>query len=242
MEEFIGCSGYYYDHWKGRFYPDKLPKNQWLVFYSTHFNSVEINNTFYRMPQEKAVKNWYNITPPDFLFAVKGYRYITHIKKLITDDDLLRYLHEFQELAGLLKEKAGPLLWQLPPGFKSNPGRLDRFCMELSKDFIHVFEFRNESWFNEEIYGILEKYGCSLCIVSGPSSVPRVIKATHNTAYIRFHGEGSWYRDNYSNESLQEWKEALDETHAKRLFAYFNNDANAFAVYNGEYFASLYKQ
>lgn len=240
MKKYIGCSGYYYNHWKGVFYPEKLPKNQWLVFYSSHFNSVEINNTFYRMPQEKAVKNWYNITPAGFLFAVKGYRYITHIKKLIADNDLIRYLNDFQKLAGLLKEKAGPLLWQFPASFRNNPERLKKFCMSLSKEFNHVFEFRNDTWFNNETYEILEKYGCSLCIVSGPSSVPRVVIAINDTAYIRFHGEGSWYRDNYSNEALQSWKKALDETHAGRLLAYFNNDMNAYAVNNGQYFASLY--
>jgi uncharacterized protein YecE (DUF72 family) len=186
------------------------------------------------------VKNWYDITPAHFVFAVKGYRYITHTKKLITDEDLIRYLNDFQKLAGILREKTGPLLWQFPRSFKSNPDRLRNFCMELSRDFIHVFEFRDESWFNDEIYEILEKHGCSLCIVSGPSSVPRVIKVMHDTAYIRFHGEGSWYRDNYSNESLESWKKALDKTNASRLFAYFNNDMNAYAVSNGEYFASLY--
>lgn len=240
METFIGCSGYYYNHWKGIFYPDGLPKKQWLIYYSSHFSTVEINNTFYRMPQEKAVKNWYAITPASFMFAVKGYRYITHIKKLIIDDDLNRYLNEFQKLSGLLKEKSGPLLWQFPAKFTANPDRLKKFCSLLSREFIHVFEFRNESWFNDEIYSILDTYGCSLCIVSGPASVPRVIKTGKDTAYIRFHGEGSWYRDNYSNESLRSWKNALDKTNARRLFAYFNNDMNAFAVNNGKYFASLY--
>lgn len=240
METYIGCSGYYYNHWKGLFYPEDLPKKQWLVFYSTRFNSVEINNTFYRMPQESAVKNWYNITPPGFLFAVKGYRYITHIKKLITDDDLTRYLVDFFRLARILKEKTGPLLWQFPGSFKSNPERLRKFCMKLSRDFVHVFEFRHESWFNDEVYDILVKYKCSLCIVSGPSSVPREIRATNHTSYIRFHGEGSWYRDNYSNESLQEWKKALDGIGVRRLFAYFNNDMNAYAVNNAAYFAELY--
>jgi uncharacterized protein YecE (DUF72 family) len=105
METYIGCSGYYYNHWKERFYPESLPKKQWLVFYAEHFNTVEINNTFYRLPEEKSVKNWYSITPSQFVFAVKGYRYITHIKKLIVDDASLEYLNKFEHLAGVLHKK-----------------------------------------------------------------------------------------------------------------------------------------
>lgn len=172
MERYIGCSGYYYNHWKGLFYPEKLPKNKWLVYYSEHFNTVEINNTFYRMPGEGAVKNWYSITHGGFIFSVKGYRYFTHLRKLIIDDAFLRYLDRFLHLAGLLKEKTGPLLWQFPGSFKADPERLENFCKVLSTDFTHVFEFRHESWFNDDTFGILEKSGHSLCIVSGPGSVP----------------------------------------------------------------------
>lgn len=240
MEKFIGCSGYYYNHWKELFYPLDLPKKKWLIYYSEHFNTVELNNSFYRMPTESAVKNWYEITPADFMFSIKGYRYFTHLKRFIADSDFKNYLHEFLKLAGLLKEKTGPILWQLPGSFKSDPGRLSDFCKVLGNNFIHVFEFRDESWFNEEIYGILEKNGHSICIVSGPAHVPRIVKNTAPTAYIRFHGEGWWYRDNYSNELLQQWKNKLDEMQADRLYAYFNNDGNAYAVYNAKYLASLY--
>lgn len=240
MKIYIGCSGYYYNHWIGRFYPEKLPRKEWLVFYSEHFNTVEINNTFYRMPEEKAVINWYSITPKDFIFAVKGYRFITHQKKLTVDDALKENLNNFQKTAALLKEKTGPLLWQLPGSFKANAIKLKEFCSELSLDFHHVFEFRNSSWFNDDIFGILEKYRCSLCIVSGPGSVPGVIKNISKISYIRFHGEGSWYNDNYSDEALQNWRNRLSETGSEKMYAYFNNDANAYAVNNGKYFASLF--
>lgn len=240
MKIYIGCSGYYYNHWIGRFYPEKLPKKEWLIFYSEHFNTVEINNTFYRMPDDKAVINWYSITPQDFVFSVKGYRFITHQKKLTVDDALKDNLDRFQRTAALLKEKTGPLLWQLPGSFKANAGKLNQFCSLLSRDFHHVFEFRNPSWFNDDVFGILDKYGCTLCIVSGPGSVPGIIKNISDTAYIRFHGEGSWYNDNYSDETLQGWRNRLTESGAINLFAYFNNDMNAYAVYNGKYFASLF--
>jgi len=240
MKKYIGCSGYYYNHWKNLFYPEKLPKKEWLAYYAGHFNTVEINNTFYRMPAEKSIRNWYAITPGDFIFSVKGYRYLTHIKKLITDEVFTDYLTKFEHIAGLLEEKAGPLLWQLPGNFKVNLPRLEKFCSLLSTGFSHVFEFRNATWFIPEVYEILEKHGNSLCIVSGPSKVPAVVRPTTELAYIRFHGEGSWYSDNYSDESLKLWKEKLERTGADTLFAYFNNDMNAYAVNNGKYFRSLF--
>ncbi len=242
MEKYIGCSGYYYNHWKGLFYPEDLPKNKWLIYYAEHFNTVEINNTFYRMPEEKSVKNWYSVTPPDFMFSVKGYRFLTHRKKLNVDEAFTDNLDKFQHVAGLLKEKAGPLLWQLPGNFLVNIPKLEKFCSILSRNFSHVFEFRNETWFTDEVYNILKKYDHGLCIVSGPANVPKVVHLTSGTAYIRFHGEGSWYNDNYSNEALVAWKKKLENIRASQLYAYFNNDMNAYAVNNGKYFASLYKE
>src|SRR5690554_6158869 len=114
METFVGCSGYYYNHWKGVFYPGTLPKKEWLPFYAQHFNTVEINNTFYKMPEEKTIRKWYDITPPDFVFSLKGFRHITHLKRLSYDTELLDYLDQFLHTAAYLKEKSGPILWQFP--------------------------------------------------------------------------------------------------------------------------------
>ncbi len=242
MKTFIGCSGYYYNHWKGLFYPEGLPKSKWLVFYSEHFNTVEINNTFYRMPMEKAVRNWHDITPDAFMFSVKGYRYFTHLRKLIIDDAFRDYLGQFMHIAGLLKEKTGPILWQFPGSFRSDSKRLEEFCRALSRDFDHVFEFRHESWFIDPVYEILEKYGHSLCIVSAPGSIPRVVISTSPAVYLRFHGEGSWYRDNYTDEALEKWKKALDKINPATLYAYFNNDVNAFAIHDAKYMSALYSK
>jgi uncharacterized protein YecE (DUF72 family) len=242
MELYIGCSGYYYNHWKGLFYPENLPKKEWLVYYSRFFNTVELNNSFYKLPRESSVKNWYDITPKNFVFSVKGYRFFTHRKKLLIDDSFKELLHIFLRLAAILKEKAGPILWQFPRNFASDRDRLENFCQILSMDFQHVFEFRNESWFNPDIYEILDRYGMNLCIVSGPASKPYIIQNTSKVAYIRFHGEGSWYNDNYSNESLISWKEKLIKIKTTKLYAYFNNDANAYAVHNGKFFASLFSE
>lgn len=242
MEKYIGCSGYYYNHWKGLFYPEDMPRNKWLIYYAQHFNTVEINNTFYKMPDEKSVKNWYSVTPSDFVFAVKGFRFITHQKKLNTDDIFIDYLNRFQQTTGFLKDKTGPILWQLPGNFGKNIPKLEKFCSLLSTDFHHVFEFRNETWYTPEVYDLLEKYRHGLCLISGPASVSGIVKNTSDIAYIRFHGENSWYRDNYSNEALQAWKNKLDNLGAEKLFAYFNNDMNAYAVNNGRYFALIYKE
>lgn len=240
MEKYIGCSGYYYNHWKGLFYPEGLPKKKWLIFYSEHFNTVELNNTFYRMPTESAMRNWHDITPAGFIFAVKGNRYITHQKKLVYDNDLKRMLNLFQRTTGLLKEKAGPILWQLPASQGVNIEKLEKFCSILSSDFRHVFEFRNASWFSPEVYDVLARNKHALCIVSSPASSPGIINTSTDFTYIRFHGQGSWYADNYSDESLVGWKKTLVKTGTKCLYAYFNNDIKGYAVNNGKFFAGLF--
>lgn len=240
METFIGCSGYYYNHWKGLFYPASLPKSKWLSYYAEHFKTVEINNTFYKMPGEKAIKNWYDMTPSDFIFSLKGFRYITHLKKLEVDGMLLDYINQFMHTAGYLKEKSGPILWQLPPSLKMDIAKLEKFCSLLSHDFQHVFEFRHESWFTQTVYDVLQKYKHTLCIVSAPGKIPEVIKATSETAYVRFHGKSSWYNDNYSEADLEGWQHQLEGLPVERLYVFFNNDTNAYAVNNGLYLASLF--
>lgn len=240
MEKFIGCSGYYYNHWKGLFYPATLPKSKWLSFYAEHFNSVEINNTFYRMPEEKAMKRWYDITPGNFVFSVKGYRYFTHMKKLRVDDDLRGNLAVFERAIATLNEKIGCVLWQLPGSFKVNIETLEKFSGVLSHDFRHVFEFRNESWFNQAVYDTLERFNHGLCIVSAPGKLPEVVKTTSDTAYMRFHGKDAWYSSNYSTDDLQSWKNNLEHLGAERLLVYFNNDINAYAIDNARYLASLF--
>src|SRR6266542_3326505 len=190
MEKYIGCSGYYYDHWKGLFYPDDLPKREWLKFYADHFRTVEINNTFYKMPDEKTMKHWYSITPANFVFAIKGFRYFTHLRKFTVDKASLDNLAKFQRTTSFLKGKLGPLLWQLPPGFTMNLKKLDDFCAVLDPGFRYIFEFRHSSWFVQPVYEILNKYKHGLCIVSSPGNFPQDVITTTDIAYIRFHGQG----------------------------------------------------
>lgn len=238
---YIGCSGYYYKHWIGIFYPEDLSKQKWLPYYAEHFRTVEINSSFYHMPLDSSVINWYNITPSDFVFTLKGYRYITHLKKLIIDRSVLQLLTDFQRKAYLLKEKLGCILWQLPAIVKVNVQKLDDFCKILDTRIPQVFEFRHHSWFIPEVFSVLKTYNCSICMLSAPGNLPEMVYATSGVAYLRFHGKNGWYDDNYSNEQLDKWAEMLKSLKVSKLFAYFNNDFHGFAINNALYFESVVK-
>lgn len=237
MAFWVGTSGWVYPHWKGVFYPANLPSRDWLSFYSSHFRTVEINNSFYRLPSEDAFKSWAQSTPQGFLFSVKASRFITHVKKLnVTTEPVERFL----ERARLLGPKLGPILFQLPPGWSCNPERLEAFLELLPADLPFAFEFRDESWFNERVYALLEKKGVALCLISLPGFVCPV-KVTAPFVYIRMHGSGTVYGGLYSLEELSYWarlaknflKEGLD------LYVYFNNDAFGFAVRNAAEFIEM---
>ncbi len=236
---YIGCSGYYYNHWIGIFYPEDLPKRKWLPYYAEHFKTVEINSSFYHMPLDSSIVNWYKITPGDFVFTLKGYRYITHLKKLVIDQSVLELISDFQRKAYLLKEKLGCILWQLPASVKVNAEKLKNFCKVLDSDIPHVFEFRHDSWFTPEVFSILKNYKCSICMLSAPGNLPAMVHTTSDVAYLRFHGINGWYNDNYSNEELDKWAVLLKEISYDKLFAYFNNDFHGFAVNNAGYFEKV---
>lgn len=226
----VGTSGYVYDHWKQRFYPEKMSKTRWLEFYATHFNTVELNNTFYRLPSEAAFANWHDSTPADFVFAVKVSRFITHIKRL---KDAEEPVETFLSRAKALGEKLGPLLYQLPPNMHRNDERLESFLSILPQGMEHVFEFRHRSWLEDEVFETLHKYNAGLCVFDMPDlSCP--LMTTADFAYIRFHGSTGLYWSCYSDEELAEWAGRLAALSAslKKLYIYFNNDAEAFAVKN----------
>lgn len=241
IEKYIGCSGYYYKHWIGIFYPDDMPKDQWLPYYSRHFNTVEINSSFYHLPLDSSLTNWYNITPGDFVFTLKGYRFITHLKKLKVDTALLEILHDFQRKSGLLKDKLGCILWQLPKSQGKDMQKLENFCRALEVSVPNVFEFRHASWYTPEVYELLKNYNCSLCTLSAPGNLPEMTPSTSEIAYIRFHGINGWYDDNYSDEQLNQWADKVRVMKVNKLFAYFNNDFHGFAVNNGIYFSKILK-
>jgi len=161
----IGTSGWVYPHWRGVFYPPKLTTSRWLPFYAEHFRTVEINNTFYRLPSEKAFRDWRAAVPPGFRFAVKANRFITHMKKL---REPAEPLERFLSRARLLSDRLGPILYQLPPRWRCNLPRLRDFLTILPRDLTHVFEFRDPSWMNEDVFAALEEHGAALCVISHP--------------------------------------------------------------------------
>ena len=230
MRYHIGTSGWHYDHWRHRFYPEGLDKAKWLEFYTTHFTTVELNNSFYRLPSENAFAAWRNSSPDSFLFAVKVSRFITHIKRL---RDTAEAVDNFLTRARILAGKLGPLLYQLPPNMQRNDERLESFLPLLPQGISHVFEFRHVSWLVEPVFIILRRYNIGFCVFDMPYlSCPLV--ATADFAYIRFHGSTGLYFSNYTDEELADWAERLANLAAnlKAVYIYFNNDAEAFAVRN----------
>jgi len=230
LHYYVGTSGWHYDHWRDRFYPEKLVKAKWLEFYASHFTTVELNNSFYRLPSEAAFATWRDSSPANFTFAVKVSRFITHIKRL---KDTAEALENFVSRARILREKLGPLLYQLPPNMHRNDEVLESFLSTLPQGMKHVFEFRHESWVNEGVFEILRRYNVGLCVFDMPSfSCPLV--ATADFAYVRFHGSTGLYWSCYSDEELADWAKGLANLAAnlKAVYIYFNNDAEAFAVRN----------
>ncbi|UCG35853.1 MAG: DUF72 domain-containing protein [Candidatus Omnitrophota bacterium] len=236
----VGTSGYNYEHWKGVFYPKDIKQNKWLQFYSQHFNTVELNVTFYRLPQKKAFQSWYQRTPKNFAFVIKGSRYITHIKRL---NACSQPLNLFFKNAAPLKEKLFCVLWQLPPSLKFDLKRLENFVLLLKKKYSscrHSFEFRHESWFNDTTYELLKDNNINLCIAHSPN-FPAYEVALSNFIYLRFHGGEQLYSSNYTDSELKNWAQKAKKLSKGKsiIFAFFNNDAQGFAIKNALKFRKL---
>ena len=230
LQYYIGTSGWHYDHWQRRFYPDKLTKAKWLEFYAGHFATVELNNSFYRLPSEGAFAAWHHSSPANFTFAVKVSRFITHIKRLKDSEEPV---DTFLARAKILEEKLGPLLYQLPPNMHRDDDRLESFLSILPQGMKHVLEFRHESWLDDGVFEILRRYNVGLCVFDMPGLTCPLV-ATADFAYIRFHGSTGLYYSCYSDEELAEWARRLASLaqEVKAIYIYFNNDAEAFAVRN----------
>jgi len=228
----IGTSGWYYNHWTELFYPAGLQKSKWFEYYAGHFDTVEINNTFYHQPKQESIKRWQRLAPEHFIYSVKANRYITHIKRL---KDSAEPLDRFFEGVGLLKKKLGPILYQLPPSMHKDLDVLETFIKLLPKKRLAVFEFRHKSWFSEDTYKLLDKFGIGFCVhdMSGIIS-PRIV--TGDIIYIRFHGSTGRYEGNYSKSALQNWAKWLKERtkQVQSIYAYFNNDIDANAISNAK--------
>jgi uncharacterized protein YecE (DUF72 family) len=227
----VGCSGWNYASWKGEFYGGK-PARLWLQHYASCFDTVEVNNTFYRLPLETSVAKWVAETPPGFLFAVKASRYLTHIKRLT---DLGPGLARFYERIGPLvrSPKLGPVLWQLPPTFRRDDERLAAALAGLPPGR-HCFEFRHASWFAEPVYELLRAHGVALVIGDRPEVRSfQTFELTTDWTFVRFHYGSRGRRGNYSHRELEEWARRFEEwSDDVEIFAYFNNDWEVFAVRN----------
>jgi len=239
-EYYIGTSGWHYDDWRGLFYPQELAKSKWLEFYAQHFNTVELNNSFYRLPSEKAFDNWREASPAGFIFAVKVSRFITHIKRLKNVEEPMQ---NFLERADLLNNKLGPLLYQLPPNMKRDDERLKAFLTTLPVRYRHVFEFRHGSWFDDGVFNILKRYNAGWCVFDMPDFTSPVV-ATADFAYVRFHGSTGLYWSNYSDKELSSWAKRIAKLgeNLKAVYIYFNNDVAGYALSNAKTLVRLLEE
>lgn len=224
----VGCSGWNYRHWRGAFYPEKLPQREWFAHYTAHFDTVEINNSFYRLPSAETFDKWRDQAPPGFCYAVKANRFLTQAKKLKDcAEPLARMMPPFRQLGTTL----GPILYQLPPNLRINLERLDCFLTLVPRDVINVFEFRDPSWYVEETLAVLERHGAGFCVHDMPGSAsPRW--ASGRAGYVRFHGTDGKYHGRYSAAALRDWAGWMREVASggRPVWAFFNNDIGAHAI------------
>ena len=230
---FVGCSGWSYKHWKDRFYPEDLSPKNWFEFYSETFDTVEINYSFYQLPQEKTFEGWARKAKEGFVYSVKASRYITHIRRL---KDVGEPVDNLLKRARLLDVHLGPILYQLPPKFDCDPERFENFLRLLPEDLLHVVEFRDQRWLNDEIFSLMKKYRVNHCVHDKEGlEIPWNI--TGPIAYVRFHGTTGEDAGNYPDHVLEKWAKWLKdeaEKHSRDIYAYFNNDWEAYAVYNAQ--------
>jgi uncharacterized protein YecE (DUF72 family) len=232
----VGCSGWNYRDWRGRFYPEGMPASRWLEHYAGVFDTVEVNSTFYRLASKTAVENWLRQTPDRFIFSMKASRYLTHIRRL---RDMERGVRRFYEPLRPMVEtgRLGPTLWQLPETFHRDDGALAG-ALERLPEGRHCFEFRHPSWFERDVYELLRSHGTALVIGDHPERPFQALEITAGWTFIRFHYGRRGRNGNYSTAELQTWKRRIAAWRSRvEVFAYFNNDWQAFAPRNARWLA-----
>jgi len=226
----VGTSGWHYKHWLGNFYPKKLPAARMLAYYFEHFDSVEINNSFYMLPKIETLGCWRDAAPKNFEFAIKASRFLTHNKKLKEPENAL---NNFLPRAEALGKKLGPILFQLPPKWRLNLERLAEFLEALPKYHRYTFEFREPRWLVDPVYELLRRHNTAFCIyeLAGFNSP---IQITADWAYVRLHGPGGKYQGSYNNKVLGAWVERIADwsQSLKSIYIYFDNDQAGFAAAN----------
>ena len=215
MNLYVGTSGYAYKEWKGPFYPEDLPDKQMLKYYGERFRSVEINNTFYRMPKESMLETWAAEVPAEFRFVIKAPQQITHIKRLKDVGDSVAYL---LKMVGTLKERLGPLLFQLPPHLKKDSTRLREFFVLIPAERRVAVEFRHPSWFDEEVFGILREHRAALCIAEAEDGVEVPFVSTADWGYLRLR------RPDYGDTELKSWIDRIRQLAWQNAFIFFKHE------------------
>jgi uncharacterized protein YecE (DUF72 family) len=215
-----------YRHWRGLLYPEGLPQRRWLERYVQLFDTVEMNATFYRLPSPETVERWRDLAPRGFVFAVKGSRYLTHLKRLL---DAGQGLARFYEPVGRFGPKLGPVLWQLPPHMKPDHARLDAFLARVPAGR-HAVEFRDPAWYTEETCAVLDRHGAAFCEHDNVKKDPP--RRTGRFRYVRFHGTTGRYSGRYGAAALRPFAESYLDSAARGVdvFVYFNNDVGGHAV------------
>ena len=223
----VGCSGWQYQHWRGDFYRGQLPQAKWLEHYASVFDTVEINNSFYRLPEADTFARWAARVPMRFQFAVKASRYLTHMKKLKDPAEPIERLFSRMRTLG---RHLGPVLYQLPPGFKVDLDRLRQFLEQLPRDARHVLEFRDPSWYVDPVYTMMERHRIALCLHDMRGSATARLRIGP-LVYVRFHGPSGQYHGGYPDDRLESWAEWLGHQRSEGIavYAYFNNDVGGHA-------------
>jgi uncharacterized protein YecE (DUF72 family) len=229
----VGCSGWVYPHWRERLYPKGLPQRRWLSCYAGHFDTVEVNSTFYRLASPSAVEAWLEQSPDGFIFAVKASRYLTHVKRLAMLDTGIKRFYE--RLGPLTRtKKFGPVLWQLPENFHRDDERLSGALKALPAGR-HAFEFRHPSWFTDEVYALLSDHRVALVIGDDPTRPFQSLERTTQWTYIRFHRGNRGRGGNYSRAEIETWARRIAQWRRQiEVYAYFNNDWEGYALRNAE--------
>ncbi len=233
---YIGCSGFHYKEWKQVFYPEGLPQSKWFQFYCEHFNTLELNVTFYKFPTEKSLSKWYNTSPEGFKFSVKAPRVITHFKKFTACESMLQDF--YTSIHDGLKEKLGCVLFQLPSQLVYSEELLTRIITHLNPGFKNVIEFRHESWWNEIVFEKLKKENISFCGISYPK-LPDDVVHTGSKLYYRFHGVPVLYKSSYPNDFLEEVNNKIKSQRLSEVWIYFNNTWGIAAIENGKYLQTI---
>lgn len=237
MDWKIGCSGFHYPDWKGIFYPDDLPQRKWFEYYCGHYNTVELNVTYYRFPRVEVLRKWYARSPGGFSFSVKAPRHITHFKRF---RDAQRMLLDFNEAVREgLRDKLGFVLFQFPSSFAYEPASLERITAMLDPSVRSALEFRHDSWWNDDVFAALSQANIAFCGMSHPG-LPDTVVRTTDALYYRFHGVPHLYTSAYTTGNLEQVARAMQRSGtATEAWVYFNNTADGHAVTNARQFQEI---